>query len=77
MNSAAGAQQVWDLVKLEQYGIHPERGFLPSPDPLDRLPEAFDAWEAVAHDLPKLLVTDKVRTFIDRLPILDASGVRR
>lgn len=73
MSSAAGEQQGWDWVKFAQYGIHPERGFLPSPDPLDRLPEAFDAWEAVAHDLPKLLVTGKVRTFIDRLPMLDAS----
>ena len=45
MKSAAGEQQGWDLVKFAQYGIHPERGFLPSPDPLDRLPEAFDAWE--------------------------------
>lgn len=61
------------LDKLEAYGIHPERGYLPSPDPLDRLPEEFAAWEAVAHDLPKLLVTGKVRTFIDRLPILDAA----
>jgi indoleamine 2,3-dioxygenase len=57
----------------EDYGIHPERGFLPSPDPLERLTEEFEAWEATAQGLPKFLVSERVRTFIDQLPILDAS----
>ena len=74
MNSATGEHQNWG--KFEQYGIHPERGFLPSPDPLDRLPEEFAAWEAAAHDLPKLLVTGKARAFIDELPLLDASQLQ-
>jgi len=72
MNSAASEQPNWLLEKFERYGIHPERGFLPSPDPLDRLPEEFAAWEAVADDLPKFLVTG-ARSFIDELPLLDAS----
>ena len=76
MKSAAGEQQGWGLVKFAQYGIHPERGFLPSPDPLDRLPEEFAAWEAVADDLPKFLVAGKARAFIAALPLLDASQLR-
>jgi hypothetical protein len=61
------------LAMLENYGIHPECGFLPSPDPLERLPEEFEAWETMAQGLPKFLISGKVRTFIDQLPILDAS----
>jgi indoleamine 2,3-dioxygenase len=48
--------------------IDPERGFLPSHDPLNRLPEAFDAWESTALDLPKLLASDHIRRTIEDLP---------
>src|ERR1700683_2226642 len=48
--------------------IDPERGFLPSQDPLTRLPEAFDAWESTALGLPKLLASDHVRRSIEDLP---------
>jgi indoleamine 2,3-dioxygenase len=44
------------LAMLENYGIHPECGFLPSPDPLERLPEEFEAWETMAQGLPKFLI---------------------
>lgn len=46
----------------------PTRGFLPLTDPLTRLPVAFDAWEDVALNLPKLLVTDQIRPIIESLP---------
>lgn len=49
-------------------GVDPLRGFLPSFDPLERLPSAFDAWEAVAYDLPKLLTSDHVRRTLESLP---------
>jgi indoleamine 2,3-dioxygenase len=49
--------------------IDPERGFLPSHDPLIRLPEAFDAWESTALGLPKLLASDHVRRSIEDLPL--------
>jgi indoleamine 2,3-dioxygenase len=45
-----------------------ERGFLPSQDPLGRLPKVFDAWESVALSLPKLLASDHVRRTIEELP---------
>src|ERR1700679_2852385 len=48
--------------------IDPERGFLPSHDPLTRLPEAFDAWESTASGLPKLLASDHIRRSIEDLP---------
>jgi indoleamine 2,3-dioxygenase len=55
-------------IDLDAFAVNRERGFLPAEDPLQRLPAAFNAWEELAHDLPKLLVTDRVRHFIDRLP---------
>lgn len=44
------------------------RGFLPSTDPLTRLPAAFGAWEAMAADLPKLLVSNQFKEHLENLP---------
>src|SRR5262245_40513322 len=52
----------------EQFDMHPERGFLPATDPLPRLPTAFDAWEEAAHDLPKWLMSDRIRALLRGLP---------
>jgi indoleamine 2,3-dioxygenase len=56
------------LTSIAAPKIDPERGFLPSHDPLTRLPEAFDAWESTALGLPKLLASDHVRRSIENLP---------
>jgi indoleamine 2,3-dioxygenase len=45
-------------------------GFLPSGDPLMRLPSAYDLWEKVCAELPKLLACGQLRTTIDHLPLL-------
>lgn len=44
------------------------RGFLPLVDPLVRLPAAFDAWEEVGRALPKLNLSNYLRTTVDALP---------
>jgi indoleamine 2,3-dioxygenase len=56
------------LTSIAATRIDPERGFLPSQDPLTRLPGAFDAWESTAAGLPKLLASDHVRRSIENLP---------
>lgn len=56
---------------LSDYEIDEQRGFLPSEDPLRELPSALGVWDEVAYDLPKLLVSGRVRTFLRRLPLLD------
>jgi indoleamine 2,3-dioxygenase len=61
------------LSQLESYDVDAERGFLPSPDPLDCLPKGFEAWEEMGRELPKLMMTGKVRSFIKQLPLLDAA----
>jgi hypothetical protein len=43
---------------LARYDFDRQRGFLPDPDPLVTLPDAFAAWEELGRDLPKLLVSD-------------------
>jgi len=62
--------------RFDEFGIHPERGFLPVPDPLELLPEDFSPWDKVARELPKLLITGKVRSHLMELPILDAAALR-
>ncbi len=58
------------LIDLQTHEIDPQRGFLPSSDPLDRLPPAFGRWEEVAHELPKLMVTEKLRATLGELPVI-------
>ena len=48
--------------------VKPERGFLPSQDPLQRLPQPFEAWEQFAVGLPKHLASDHIRRTIEQLP---------
>lgn len=51
--------------------VSADRGFLPSPDPLHRLPPEFAAWEEVAAELPKLVVAGRVRARLEVMPVLD------
>lgn len=44
-----------------------EQGFLPTQDPLTRLPRPFEAWEQVAHELPKLFASDHLHSTIQHL----------
>jgi indoleamine 2,3-dioxygenase len=62
--------------QLSGYEIDGDRGFLPDPDPLDRLPNDFSLWEEMGRELPKLLMSGKVRSFIKDLPLLDAKRLR-
>ncbi|MCX7993635.1 MAG: indoleamine 2,3-dioxygenase [Fimbriimonadales bacterium] len=60
-----------DELRLEDYAVHPERGFLPVEDPLPYLEDPYYApWEQIAADLPKLLVAQKVRQVVDAMPRL-------
>ncbi len=60
-----------DMRPLSHYEIDESRGFLPPQDPLRELPPALGIWDEVASDLPKLLVSGRVRTFLRRLPLID------
>jgi indoleamine 2,3-dioxygenase len=55
------------LTSIAAPEIDSQRGFLPSQDPLTRLPKAFDAWENTALGLPKLFASDHLRRSIEDL----------
>ena len=52
------------------------RGFLPTPDPLIRLPEPCGEWEAVAQDLSKLALNTALRPTLERLPPFRLAALR-
>ena len=56
------------LTSIAAPELNHERGFLPEQDPLIQLPKVFEAWEALAQRLPKLLVSDQVQRRIVDLP---------
>lgn len=62
--------------QLSDYEVDGDRGFLPAPDPLDRLPNDFSPWDEMGQTLPKLLMTGKVRSFLKEMPLLDATRLR-
>lgn len=56
---------------LHVYGIDAVRGFLPAEDPVPTLPAALSEWDSYAYDLPKLLVSGRIRHFLRAMPLLD------
>jgi indoleamine 2,3-dioxygenase len=60
---------------LLQGQVDPERGFLPSPDPLTQLPPQYAVWDEVGRELPKLLTVGRARAVVDSLPVLDPAGL--
>jgi indoleamine 2,3-dioxygenase len=49
--------------------------FLPSEDPLPRLPATFDEWETLVDDLPTLTAAQRVRRAVDALPPFPTSAL--
>ena len=43
------------LEALEAYDVDPEMGFMPTTDPVQRLPAGFDAWEEVVPEISALI----------------------
>ncbi|MFY9457705.1 MAG: hypothetical protein WAP23_02125 [Candidatus Spechtbacterales bacterium] len=58
-----------------KYDVWPYRGFLPKPDPLERLPDKYGPINHIATNLTSLLRAGQVRPELDGLPIIDLSGL--
>jgi indoleamine 2,3-dioxygenase len=58
------------LDDLKAFDLSEERGFLPAHDPATELPRAWAAWDEVARDLPKLLLSGGIRRRLRALPLL-------
>ncbi|KAM9885874.1 Indoleamine 2,3-dioxygenase 2 [Verticillium dahliae] len=61
---------------LADYGISPTHGFLPDVLPLTRLPDPYyNKWEAVVSNLQALMLSRRLRSVVDRLPVLSTIGL--
>ncbi len=61
---------------LGDYGISSTHGFLPDTLPLTRLPDPYyNKWEAVAANLQALVLSNRLRGVVDRLPVLSTIGL--
>jgi len=68
--------QLRAITNPETFHVDPQRGFLPSLDPLASLPSAFTPWEEIIHQLPKLFVAGTVRHTLEQLPILKVAALQ-
>lgn len=50
------------MLNLADYDVTPDRGFLPTEDPLRQLPPEFAEWDQLSADLPYLVLTSRVRS---------------
>ncbi|EXJ57854.1 indoleamine 2,3-dioxygenase [Cladophialophora psammophila CBS 110553] len=61
------------IPRIEDYGISPERGFLPSELPLHCLPHpVYDRWERIINNFQSLLLSKRLRAVINKLPVIPA-----
>ncbi|KAG9295203.1 hypothetical protein G9A89_006184 [Geosiphon pyriformis] len=59
------------MMRLEDYDISPETGFLPSTPPLKRLPDPYYfPWESLIDISHELLLAGRLRECVNKLPLL-------
>ncbi|MBH10512.1 MAG: hypothetical protein CMG74_09235 [Candidatus Marinimicrobia bacterium] len=63
------------LEKITKY-VHPQRGFLPYPDPILELPPTYSAWDELNKHMPELLQKDDFKYALKNIPQLDSSGIK-
>jgi indoleamine 2,3-dioxygenase len=63
-------------IDLAEFEVSAQRGFLPLEDPLAGFPGSHAAWDEAAHELPKILMTGRVRTWLKSVPQLSVAGLQ-
>jgi indoleamine 2,3-dioxygenase len=59
---------------LADYDIDPQRGFLPPELPLTSLPDPYySKWEVVIDKVHALILSRRIRSTVDRLPVLSTA----
>ena len=61
-------------LRLRDFDISEDTGFVPSTPPLTSLPEYFSRWEALVRNLPALIRERRIREEVHALPPLEFSG---
>ncbi|KAK2786712.1 hypothetical protein FQN52_007720 [Onygenales sp. PD_12] len=65
------------IPSLPDYGISPDKGFLPPETPLQHLPDPYyEKWEAVVANLQALLLSQRLRATVKSLPVLSTANLR-
>lgn len=64
------------LADPEKFMVWPDRGFLPKPDPLEKLPQNYAFINYLSQNMPSLLRERQLRAELHRLPIIDLSKLR-
>lgn len=60
---------------LKRFEVDPERGFLPSEDPLQSLPKEFSFLDELGRELPALLESGRLRAETEKLRSVDVDGL--
>lgn len=66
-----------DAIDISRYLVDRQRGFLPSQDPVDRMPPGFELWDETVDNLSALIVTETLRDRIHQWPRLDTAPLQR
>ncbi|KAL8934764.1 MAG: hypothetical protein Q9211_005061 [Gyalolechia sp. 1 TL-2023] len=66
------------IPRLEDYGISPQHGFLPTELPLQVLPDPYySQWEAIVSNLQALLLSRRLKGVVHQLPVLSTSRLQQ
>ncbi|WPK25031.1 hypothetical protein PUMCH_002330 [Australozyma saopauloensis] len=59
------------MLDVLSFDVDPQTGFLPAQYPITRIAdEYYQPWERLVENLPAVLLTKKIRTYVDKLPVL-------
>lgn len=64
------------MFSLSDYHVSREYGFLPPDGNAEELPAECAAWDAIARNLPSLILEGAVRERVHALPVIDASSLK-
>jgi indoleamine 2,3-dioxygenase len=65
------------LPRLSDYDVSPLNGFLPTEPPCQHLSDPYySPWENVISNLQPLILTKRIRSIVDKLPVLDTDYLR-
>jgi indoleamine 2,3-dioxygenase len=65
------------IPQLRDYDVSALHGFLPTDPPCELLSDPyFGPWETIIQNLQGLILTKRLRSLVDRLPVLDTGYLR-
>ncbi|MDO0916615.1 hypothetical protein QQM39_39100 [Streptomyces sp. DT2A-34] len=63
-------------IRLADYEVDDELGFLPGAEPLRVLPKEYSEWDEIGASLPKFLIMGRGRDLLRNVPPLDTTNLR-